>query len=103
MYSDTGPFDVKTDSFLGPQMPLSMRHGARNVSTAANVGTSTPSIYETYRLSMAFFDGHVETMDGLKAMNPTYWLPKNSVLPSTECNATTNAIYLHGASQMVIP
>jgi prepilin-type N-terminal cleavage/methylation domain-containing protein/prepilin-type processing-associated H-X9-DG protein len=103
MYSDTGPFDIKTDSFLGPQMPLSMRHGSRIVSAGANLSSSTPSIYETYRMNMAFFDGHVEAMDGLKAMNPTYWLPKNSVLPSSECNATTNAVYLHGASQMVIP
>jgi len=103
MYSDTGPFDMKTDSFLGPQMPLSMRHGFRNVSPNANLATSTPSIYETYRMNMAFFDGHVEMVDGLKAMNPNYWLPKNSVLPSSECNATTNSFYLHGASQLVIP
>lgn len=103
MYADTGPFDIKTDSFLGPQMPLSMRHGARTVSPGANIGTSTPSIYGTYRMNVAFFDGHVETLDGLKAMNPNYWLPRGSVLPSSECNATTKTVYLKGASQYVVP
>jgi prepilin-type N-terminal cleavage/methylation domain-containing protein/prepilin-type processing-associated H-X9-DG protein len=103
MFSDTGPFDIKTDSFLGPQMPLSMRHGARNVSPGANLATSTPSIYATYRMNVAFFDGHVETLDGLKAMNPNYYLPKNSLLPASECNKTVQSYYLHGAAQVVIP
>jgi prepilin-type processing-associated H-X9-DG protein/prepilin-type N-terminal cleavage/methylation domain-containing protein len=102
-YADTGPFDTKTNGFLGSQMVLSMRHGSRKVSPNATLNTSTPSIYETYRMNVAFFDGHVETLDGLKAMNPNYFLPKGSILPSSECNATTNAVYLKGASSYIVP
>ena len=97
-YSDYGPCAVRTDSYLGAQMVLAMRHGSRAVSTGAKYTVSTPTLYETYRMNCAFFDGHVETMDGLKAMNPNYWMPKGTSLPATEVNATAKAKYLNGQS-----
>ncbi len=33
-----------------------------------------------YKLNLAFYDGHVETMGDLEASNPHIWLPKGSLL-----------------------
>jgi prepilin-type N-terminal cleavage/methylation domain-containing protein/prepilin-type processing-associated H-X9-DG protein len=102
-YSDTGPFDKKTNGYLGAQMSLSMRHGSRTVSSGATLTASTPTIYEAYKMNVAFFDGHVETYDGLKAMNPINWVPKGTNIPSSECNATCVGKYFNGATSIYAP
>jgi prepilin-type N-terminal cleavage/methylation domain-containing protein/prepilin-type processing-associated H-X9-DG protein len=93
-YSDPGPWDAYSESFLpGAPIVYSMRHGSRQVNAQP----------QTYRFNVAFFDGHVESMDGLAAMNPYLWVPKGTMIPSSECNATANSVYLKGVAQVYAP
>jgi prepilin-type processing-associated H-X9-DG protein len=46
----------------------SFRHGSKALGGPA----------DAYRMNVAFFDGHVETMGDLQAGNPVMWLPKGS-------------------------
>ncbi len=57
-------FDVKL---------LSYRHGTRRPNL--NGGS--------YRLNVAFFDGHVSTLDEMDSTNPLYWLPRGTRFSNT--------------------
>jgi prepilin-type N-terminal cleavage/methylation domain-containing protein/prepilin-type processing-associated H-X9-DG protein len=97
-YADYGPFDAFSSAFdrngqTSQPSVLSMRHGMRNVNS--------PSI-SSFRMNCAFFDGHVETLDGSRAMNPSYYVPKGTTIPSTECNPVVRSVYLHGASSYYV-
>jgi prepilin-type N-terminal cleavage/methylation domain-containing protein/prepilin-type processing-associated H-X9-DG protein len=92
-YSDYGPWSGFTRSFLpGDPMVFSMRHGTRKVM--AGLGS--------YRMNAAFFDGHVETLDGATSMNPRMWLPKGAVLPVSEVAPDALQLYFAHASSMHI-
>jgi prepilin-type processing-associated H-X9-DG protein len=83
-YSDYGPWSAFTRAFLrNDPMVFAMRHGSRKPQ--AGLGS--------YRFNAAFFDGHVETLDGATGMNPNMWLPKGSVLPITEMGAEAQLLY----------
>jgi prepilin-type processing-associated H-X9-DG protein len=73
-------------------MLLSMPHGARSAGLPSS----------SYRFSAAFFDGHVEILDGATGMNPNYWMPKGTILPSSECTAEAIQLYFNGASSITI-
>ena len=84
-YGDWGAFDQYSRSYLpGKGEVLAMRHGDRTPSNGVNSSK--------YRINVAFFDGHVETMDGHSAMNPSLWVPKGTVVTSTEVG-TGNEVY----------
>jgi hypothetical protein len=36
-------------------------------------------------------------------MNPNYWMPKGTMLPSTECTPECIKLYFNGASTLSIP
>ena len=92
-YADYGPWSAFSRAFLrNTPMLLSMPHGAR----VAGLPSSS------YRFSAAFFDGHVEILDGATGMNPNYWMPKGTILPSSECTAETIKLYFNGASSLSI-
>lgn len=65
------------------------RHGAKGDATVANLSGGGAVAANRTRTAqqvignVAFFDGHVETMDDLKATNPNYWFPTGSVLGPT--------------------
>ena len=42
----------------------------------------TGAAANAFKLNLAFYDGHVETMGDLEASNPHMWLPKGSILTS---------------------
>ena len=50
--------------------PLIYRHGL----------TTTGGAPGRYYMNVAFFDGHVQTMDDVSSSNPALWLPSGSVL-----------------------
>ncbi len=84
-FSDTGAFDFYSRSFnRGVGMLLSMRHGDR---TAAIPGAPSTK----YRMNVAFFDGHVETMDGHTVQNPNLWVPKGTTIAASEVSGNTEA------------
>ncbi len=88
-YADYGPWSAYSRAF-GPGTPMtfSMRHGQRQPHLPTG----------QYRFNAAFFDGHVETLDGVTGMNPKYWLPKGSKLPSGECTPEAQTLYFSGVS-----
>jgi prepilin-type N-terminal cleavage/methylation domain-containing protein/prepilin-type processing-associated H-X9-DG protein len=79
-YSDPGPWSYYTRSARpGTPMLLAMRHGSRVLGpTVDNVKNNSSK----YRMNCAFFDGHVETLDGHAAMNPALWVPKGTIVTS---------------------
>ena len=92
-YADYGPWSAYTRAFLrnGPMM-YAMRHGNR-----------TPGVgLENYRFNAAFFDAHVETLDGATGMNPNYWLPHGAVLPKSELSTEAQNLYMSTASSLTI-
>ena len=71
-FSDTGPWlngnrSLVRDVVSGllPAKKLAFRYGGNKPNSQA-IG------------AMAFFDGHVETMDDLQATNPDYWFPSGT-------------------------
>jgi prepilin-type N-terminal cleavage/methylation domain-containing protein/prepilin-type processing-associated H-X9-DG protein len=97
-YSDPGPWDLYTRSFLpGRAMLYSMRHGDRNLLPSG-------AFTSKYRLNVGFFDGHVETLDGHTAMNPTLWVPRGTIITQAEMQTgEAYNTYLAPASSEVSP
>jgi prepilin-type processing-associated H-X9-DG protein len=55
------------------------------------------------RFNAAFFDGHVETLDGRTAMNPMLYVPKGAVVPKNEVATEAYNAFMSPASQMIAP
>ncbi|MGH7242882.1 MAG: prepilin-type N-terminal cleavage/methylation domain-containing protein [Phycisphaerales bacterium] len=78
-----GPWDVsaKVDARF-----WAFRHGAKKVTPIGSVARTGETAAKTTNSgvqclgNVAFFDGHVELMDDLKATNPNYWFPTGSRL-----------------------
>jgi prepilin-type N-terminal cleavage/methylation domain-containing protein/prepilin-type processing-associated H-X9-DG protein len=98
-FSDYGPWDSYTRSFLpGQPMVYSMRHGERSI--AAGLGQPNSG---RLRFNVAFFDGHVQTLDGHTAMNPIYWVPKGGVIPQSEACSESYNSFMAPATQLISP
>lgn len=92
-YSDYGPWSAFSRAFLrNDPITFAMRHGVRVPGAALG----------SYRFNAVFFDGHVETLDGATGMDPQMWLPKGSVLPSTELTNEAKQLYLTRGSSIRI-
>ncbi len=101
-YADDGPWDAYSrayghDNTLSGELatlPItySMRHGNRNPK--APLGA--------FRFNAGFFDGHVETLDGKRGLNPNPWVPTGSIVPRTECTNDAVAEYFGGQSSLRI-
>ncbi len=61
----TGPYDPRV---------WACRHGIRT-----SYGTA-----DQYKMACLFYDGHVEVLGDLAAANPSFWLPKGTVLNDTQ-------------------
>lgn len=101
MFSDWGPPFAATKAFD--------RSGAPGVNTrpeqdvrlmAFRHGKRTPWLPSgSYRVNVAFFDGHVESLDDLAAANPALWMPKGSSIDPTAApssddrNGTATALF----------
>jgi len=91
-YSDYGPWSAFTRSFLrNDPMVFAMRHGSRKIGAAL----------QAYRFNAAFFDGHVETLDGATGMNPQLWIPKGAVLPATEVGSEAAELYVKFPTMLI--
>jgi len=102
-FADAGPWDGYTRSFNGgtPRM-YAFRHGERKPSTFTTAGSTTTAL-KSYKFNAAFFDGHVETLDGYQGMNPAYWVPKNTVIPyGTEASTESESIYFPGNATLYV-
>lgn len=92
-YADYGPWSAYSRSYLrNTPIVISMPHGSR----------STGMPLSAYRFNAAFFDGHVECLDGATGTNPNYWMPKGTQLPSSECTQEAIQMYFNGASNLSI-
>lgn len=86
MDGDYGPWSAYTRSYYyggsgaNDARPAAMRHGRDR-----KPGTR----YQSMAMNMGFFDGHVETMDGLTASNPDLWWPTDTVIPKSEAVTMT--------------
>jgi prepilin-type N-terminal cleavage/methylation domain-containing protein/prepilin-type processing-associated H-X9-DG protein len=90
-YADYGPWSAFSRSYLkGQPITYAMRHGVRRA------GASLAS----YRFNAAFFDGHVETLNGADGANPRLWMPRGTQLSSNEM--TEEARQLHGTGTLMI-
>jgi prepilin-type N-terminal cleavage/methylation domain-containing protein/prepilin-type processing-associated H-X9-DG protein len=69
MDQDYGPWDANTRAYNkgtnGDGRPVSMRHGSQRPGVALS----------SYKFNLAFFDGHVELMNGLDGADPSLWIP----------------------------
>ncbi len=57
--------------------------------------TSEPPVGATgnvYKLNLAFYDGHVESMGDLDASNPHLWLPQGTILEPAATNVWPDAV-----------
>jgi prepilin-type processing-associated H-X9-DG protein len=89
-FAEWGPWDFDTRSYQpGLPMLMAMRHGIQKLGKNGSVD---PSLL---RLNAAFFDGHVETLDGLTASNPQYWCPSGTIVPTSEfwTNSSNPPVY----------
>jgi prepilin-type processing-associated H-X9-DG protein len=91
-YSDYGPWSQFTRSYQRKHALLfALRHGMR-----------TPDIDNSnYRMNAAFFDGHVESIDGSSAANPRYWVPAGTIIPAGEFFPDLVPIYASSGSMTV--
>ncbi len=80
-------------------MLYSMRHGEHSMAAALAATSSR------MRFNMAFFDGHVQTMDAHTAMNPNFWIPKGSVIPNPgkEMTPEAQAAYNPSGNPYIVP
>lgn len=93
-FSDAGPWILNSKSlsrvaapgewsglsFLGKPVDArfwAFRHGNKTVIPTTSGGTANPGVQVLG--NVAFFDGHVELMDDLKATNPEYWQPTGTL------------------------
>ena len=91
-YADYGPWSSFSRSYLpGKPRAYSMRHGNRKVGAKA----------DSYRFNAAFFDGHVETLDGRTGMDPRMWLPRGTQLMSSELTPEAQQAYLASGTMAV--
>ncbi len=89
VFADYGPWSAFSRAYLRKTgIVFSMRHGARKPDLDASM----------YRMNAAFFDGHVESMDGSRAMDPQYWLPSGVNLPQGEMTTEAQARFLVSGS-----
>jgi prepilin-type processing-associated H-X9-DG protein len=112
-FSDQGPWSRFSNSWDRGRAPgntprvagdgridariYAFRHGGRGHGAKA----------DTYRINLAFFDGHVETMGDLQASNPVYWMPKGTELTVSSGNQQYKDVvdkYLTGMSgKYIVP
>jgi prepilin-type N-terminal cleavage/methylation domain-containing protein/prepilin-type processing-associated H-X9-DG protein len=94
-FADDGPWDGFTRAFWPGQMRMySFRHGDTwHGDSTTNINNT---FLKTYKLNVAFFDGHVETLSGVEADDPVHWLPKGTVCPASEASTECKAIYPPG-------
>jgi prepilin-type N-terminal cleavage/methylation domain-containing protein/prepilin-type processing-associated H-X9-DG protein len=104
-FSEPGPWDsIYTRAFLpGAPRLYSMRHGDRSMQSALGIPNSGK-----LRFNVAYFDGHVETMDGHTAMNPTPWVPKGTLVTigsgsGSEVSATSEGGIMMNGQSYVAP
>lgn len=99
-YADFGPWSAYTRAYKRPAgapfdgRDFSMRHGKRpNASTRA------------YRFNAAFFDGHVETLDGLAGSDPKLWAPRGSIVNGVEAVGLDDVIkeYFFNSTSTKLP
>jgi prepilin-type N-terminal cleavage/methylation domain-containing protein/prepilin-type processing-associated H-X9-DG protein len=92
---DWGPWNANTRSYAfsssGDGRTAAMRHGATR-----NRGQK----FSSFRFNLAFFDGHVETMNGLDGSNPSLWMPSGTSadLGETVSNTEFRNRYCPGGS-----
>ena len=48
-----------------------------------------------FRSNMAFFDGHVETVDDLTGAHPNFWFPKGSIIRVNSTQMYTDVMTKH--------
>lgn len=97
-YADYGPWSGYTRSYLWAPpyvytpMAYSMRHGGRRVNDKLG----------NYKFNVVFFDGHAETIDGVRGMDPRLWVPRGTKLPTGELSNEANRLYGHLANNGII-
>jgi prepilin-type N-terminal cleavage/methylation domain-containing protein/prepilin-type processing-associated H-X9-DG protein len=80
--SEWGPWNFHTRAYnigTADGRIASMRHGSRKA-----FGT-----FSSFKFNAAFFDGHVETVNGLEGSNPSLWVPSGSTVVASECITNT--------------
>ena len=96
-YGDWGPFDAFTRSYALPNgITYAMRHGSRNPNAALT----------SYKFNVGFFDGHVETMNGLTGADPNIWAPSGTVINTSEIDPAKPQVistYFNGQTSITVP
>lgn len=91
-YAEWGPWSAYSRAYLAPSgITFAMRHGSRRAKAPLNA----------YRFNAAFFDGHVETLDGATGSNPALWAPSGATIPAAEFTTSFAAIYASSGSFQV--
>jgi prepilin-type N-terminal cleavage/methylation domain-containing protein/prepilin-type processing-associated H-X9-DG protein len=108
-FTDPGPWDGFTRSFDGtaaggtPRM-YAFRHGERKAVPYTGPGSTTTAL-KTYKFNAAFFDGHVETLDGYQAMDASHWVPKGTNFDTAglgEISGEANTVFAFQKTPFVV-
>ena len=85
-FSDASPFSTFTKAWDRSRAPGNNGSGVDARTYAFRHSSAEPAQgapANAYKISLAFLDGHVETVGDLDAANPQYWLPKGSKLDTS--------------------
>ena len=87
-FSDAGGYTTWSRSWDRSRAPGNGDTGGIDARMYAyRHSTSEPSVGapgNAFRLNLGFYDGHVESMGDLDASNPHLWLPKDTILDTSE-------------------
>jgi prepilin-type processing-associated H-X9-DG protein len=83
---DRGALQVNGGTAVYDGRPMSMRHGTRVPKLDTWV----------YKMNVLFFDGHAETLDEARAVNPNLWAPKGSRIINSGVNVWQDVINKYG-------
>jgi prepilin-type N-terminal cleavage/methylation domain-containing protein/prepilin-type processing-associated H-X9-DG protein len=79
-YTDYGAFTIHTRAY-----DRTAAHDAGGIDCRVfsyRHGTRSPKRpLGTYRMNAVFYDGHVETLDEVRSLDPDLWLPRGTIIP----------------------
>ncbi len=96
-YADYGPWSAYSRAYdtsgNGATITYSMRHGSRTPGAPLNA----------YKFNAGFFDGHAETLDGLRGSDPALSAPSGTTILPSEMTPAAISNYHVGAQGYVVP
>jgi prepilin-type N-terminal cleavage/methylation domain-containing protein/prepilin-type processing-associated H-X9-DG protein len=93
-YDDYGPWSIYSRSYNTPNgRARAMRHGSQQANAPL----------AAFKFNAGYFDGHVETLDGLTGANPALWVPSGGQVSYDACFPEVQQKYFSGGGYRSVP